>query len=165
MQPMPWSRLVSPRARDTFFDLVVHVLWADGRVTPDELSSARGAAIALELDTSTFGGLFGRVNRTFESLDLGSLGPLERPLAYAAAVWMAFADRELAVTENLLLSRARRALDVGEGMALRIEGLVQATLATRAPVGADAPVRAAELAQLLDQVAALMVDGVTAKVA
>jgi hypothetical protein len=134
-------------------------------VTPDELSSARGAAIALELDTSTFGGLFGRVNRTFESLGLDSLGPVERPLAYAAAVWMAFADRELAVTENLLLLHARRALDVGEGMALRIEALVQATLATRAPVGTDATVRAAELAQLLDQVAALMVDGVTARVA
>jgi len=165
MSPMPWFRLVSPRARDTLFDLVVHVLWADGRVTPDELSSARGAALALELDTTTFGGLFGRVNRTFESLGLEALGPLERPLAYAAAVWMAFADRELAVTENLLLQRTRRALDVGEGMGLRIESLVQAALATRAPVGTDAPVRAAELGQLLDQVTALMIDGVSANVA
>lgn len=162
---MSWSRLVSLRARDALFDLVVHVLWADGRVTPDELSAARGAAIALKLDTSSFGGLFGRVSRTFESLELDSLGPLERPLAYGAAVWMALADRELAVSENLLLQRTRRVLGVGDAMAVRIESLVFASLDTRAPAGADATVRARELEALLDQVTALMLGEPNASVA
>lgn len=158
-------RLVSPRARDVFFDLTVHVLWADGRVTPDELSAARGVAIALGLDTTTFGGLFGRVGRPFESLGLDTLGPLERPLAYACAAWMALADRELAVTENLLLQRTRRALSVGEPMALEIESLVFARLESRAPAGADATVRAAELTELLERVTDLMLGRDRARVA
>jgi hypothetical protein len=162
---MSFTRLVSARARDILFDLGVHVLWADGRVTPDELSAARGMAIALGLDTSTFGGLFGRASRGFESLGLDTLGPLERPLAYACAVWMALADRELAVSENLLLQRTRRVLGVGETMAQRIESMAYEDLGDRAPVGADAAARAAELGALLDRVVALMLGHEAARVA
>jgi len=118
---MPWTRLLSARARDVLYDLLVHVSWADGRITPDELSAARGAADALSMDTSSFGGLFGRVVVSLDAIGLEQLGPLERPLAYAAAVWMAMADQELAVSEHAVLRRARRALDLPEELAGRIE--------------------------------------------
>lgn len=120
---MSWSRMVSVHARDVFFDLLVHVLWADGRVTPEELSAARGAANALGMDTHSFGGLFGRVGRPFEALGLEQLGPLERPMAYAVAVWMAMADGELAISENLLLRRTRQSLDIPDRLASSIEHL------------------------------------------
>lgn len=118
---MSFTRFLSARARDVLFDLLVHVSWADGRITPDELSAARGAADALSMDTSSFGGLFGRVTVSLDAVGLEQLGPLERPLAYAAAVWMAMADQELAVSENAVLRRTRRTLELSEELAGRIE--------------------------------------------
>jgi hypothetical protein len=155
---MTWSRLVSSRSRDVVFDLVVHMLWADGRVTPDELSAARGAANALGMDTSTFGGLFGRVGRPFEALGLEQLGPLERPLAYAAAVWMAMADRELAHSEGSMLRRLQRALSLDHVLSGRIEGMVvDAARAEGNEQPLDAEVRQRALESLLDRVAAQLV--------
>lgn len=114
---MSWSRLVSERARGVLYGLVIHVLQADGRITEDEVSAARGAADALGVDAAPSDG----APRTFESLGLDRLGPLERPLAYAAAVWMAMADRELAISENALLRRTRASLDIPDGLASTIE--------------------------------------------
>ncbi len=119
--PMSFTRFLSSRARDVLYDLLVHICWADGRITPDELSAARGAADALAMDTTSLGGLFGRVAVSLDAIGLDQLGPLERPLAYAAAVWMAMADQELAVSEHAVLRRTRRALDLSEELAERIE--------------------------------------------
>lgn len=157
---MSWTRLLSSRARDVLYDLLVHVSWADGRITPDELSAARGAADALSMDTASFGGLFGRVAVSLESIGLEQLGPLERPLAYAAAVWMAMADQELAVSENTLLRRTRHALDLPEELAGRIElmSIQQAREGSRAPAtsveGSEHRQRSLEV--LFDQVSVAM---------
>lgn len=41
--------ILSPEAREPLLALLVHMIWADNRVSPQEISAARGAAAALGL--------------------------------------------------------------------------------------------------------------------
>ncbi len=120
--PMTWTRFLSPEARDTIFDLVVHVVWADGRLSPDELAGARGAARALGLSEMELGGvLLARAGRPFESLALSALGPLERPFAYGVAAWISQADRRVTVSGDILMRRLRQSLQLSTPLAEAIE--------------------------------------------
>lgn len=119
---MTWRRLITPHGRDVVFDVVVHVAWADGRLSPLEVSAIRSTAEALGLATHDLGAaILGRRGRAFESLELGSLGPLERAFAYGAAVWISVADRHVARSEYQTIRRIGRALGLSDELASRVE--------------------------------------------
>lgn len=120
---MTWRSLLTPHGRDVVFDLVTHVAWADGRLTPVEIVATQGAASALGLALRDLGAaLLSRRTRTFDQLDLASLAPLERGFAYGAAAWLAASDGRIDTTEYHILRRARRALGLADSVASRIEG-------------------------------------------
>jgi hypothetical protein len=119
---MTWRSFLTPAGRDVVFDLVVHLAWADGRLTPIEIVATQGAASALGLALGDLGtALLARRSRSLEQIDLVGLGPLQRPLAYGAAVWMSIADGRMATTEHHALRHIRRALQLGEPLATRID--------------------------------------------
>lgn len=119
---MTWHNLVTPRGRDVIFDAIVHVVWADGRLTPLEVGAVGAAADMLGLAARDLGAtMLARRNRPFESLELGSLGPLERAFAYGAAVWVSIADGRVATSEYHTLLRIGRTLGLRGELAHRIE--------------------------------------------
>jgi len=153
--PGGWFELVSAQGRDVIYDLVVYVLWSDGRLSPDELSAARAAAQALRMNLLAFTGLFHLSGRAYESLGLDILTREEASIAYACAVWMAMADTVLASAEHATLQRLRDSLAVSTGMSSMIHALVARHARARdGLVFPHADERQVSLEELLDAVAA-----------
>lgn len=119
---MTWRTLLGPMGRDLLFDVAAHVVWADGRLTPNEVASVQGLSAALGLPERDLGrALLARRGRPFESLELASAGPLERPLVYGAASWTSMADGHVSPSELQVLRRIMRALALPDALATRID--------------------------------------------
>ncbi|HEU4411089.1 MAG TPA: hypothetical protein VFS43_37900 [Polyangiaceae bacterium] len=103
---------LSPAARALTLEVLALASWADGRVSPAELSAARGAAIALALLgplDGACGALVARP-RALAELDFGALTTRERQLVLAAAAWMTLVDAKRTPAEGEWLDElARRA--------------------------------------------------------
>ncbi len=90
---MTWRTFLADATPDTMFDVAVHVAWADGRLCPSEVIAIKGLATLLDLGMQDLGrALLARQGRALEPRALAELSPLERPLAYAVAAWVAGAD-------------------------------------------------------------------------
>src|SRR5687768_14478953 len=89
-------------SRARVYDVLLCMMWADGRVTRGELIAARGAAIALGLPADTVGHEVATAGKilcgsrdwvhSLHELGLESLDGSEGRLAYACAAWMALTD-------------------------------------------------------------------------
>lgn len=153
---MTWRTLLSPRAREAVFDVVVHFLWADDRLSPLEVLAARAASDALGLTHPDFGrALLARRRNGLESLALSALGPLDRAFAYGGAAWMARADGRVLTSEHDALGRLARALALPSTLAARIDlwawGVCRGALHVRE--------HTAELEELFARIAATLLGG------
>lgn len=98
-------------ARRAVLDVLIAMLWIDGRAAEGELVAARGAATALGLmgidDVVAMGA------PALQDLPLESLDGSERHLAYVAAAWMSLADGVVVPSESTLLESLRQRLELG----------------------------------------------------
>lgn len=111
---MTWSRLLGSDERATVFDVVRESVWADGRLTPDELSASRGTAMALDMlgDPRVVGALARRDSTG--ALELSSLSLIGRRVAFAAAAWIAWIDGEPCLRERTLLAALAARLELDD---------------------------------------------------
>jgi hypothetical protein len=107
---------IGAEATRTVFDVLVCMVWADRKITDDELAAARAAALALGLPSAstTLDEVVRGGAHTLEMLPLESLSRRDGDLTYLCAAWMALADREEAAAERQLLVDLRRRLAIDE---------------------------------------------------
>lgn len=96
------------------FALVLRMAWADGRLTPDEVSALRGALAVLGIDPA-------RVRPTPLP---GALAPTDLPqdrdagvVGFVAAAWLAGVDGEIVESELRVLRDLKRALALSDELA------------------------------------------------
>lgn len=109
---MPAVDHLSPPARAAALDVLVLVSWADGWVSPAELSAVRGAAVALALVDPLDGACGALVEnpRAPTEAELAALSPRERHILLAAGAWMTLVDETRTPSEARALDElARRA--------------------------------------------------------
>lgn len=124
---MTWKTFLGERARDTMFDVAIHVAWADGRLFPSEVIAVQALAGVLELGTQDLGRAFvGRRAREIDTAALSDLSPLERPLTYAIAAWVAWADGRNSRREGESLDGLVDALELDDPLVMAIDRRIAA---------------------------------------
>lgn len=100
-----------------------HMVWADARLSPSELSAVRGVATVLGLDEQARG-LLSKGPMPPSKLALSSLPEPSRRLTYATLVWIALADGVLDANECRVLNSLREDLELDTDSCAAIENLV-----------------------------------------
>lgn len=122
---MTWRTFLAEGSRDTLFDVAVHVAWADGRLCPSEVIAIKGLATLFELGVQDLGrALLARQGRALDARTLAELTPLERPLAYAVAAWIAGADGRTTGREWESLHEVAAALRLDGALVLAVDARV-----------------------------------------
>lgn len=103
---------LSLQSRWKVYECAVRVAWADGRLSAEEVQLGRILAEELGLDGPT--SLAGAVLRAGHSDLPVDIEPQIAGLAYAAAVWMAYADGFLHRRESIVLRNLRARLELDE---------------------------------------------------
>ncbi len=98
---------LSPDARTRVIDALHGVAWADGRLSPEEVSAAHGAALVLGADPlPIYAWRYGPP----PLLAFDGLSPRERRFVFASGAWVALVDGHRARQEvELLRGLGRRA--------------------------------------------------------
>lgn len=156
---MTWSTLIAGRDRDVIFDLVRACVWADGRLSADELAAARGTAIALDVLRSP--GVPGSLARRGDATpDLAGLSLIGRHVAFTTAAWITWIDGPPSHEESKLLARlaARLGLQDQDVEAIAREVARSSDDIRRCETTMSAPDWAIEIDGLLSWAAAFALD-------
>jgi hypothetical protein len=113
---------VRPVVRQTIFDVVVGMAWADSLLGREEILAVQAVADALDLPTSPEGVLdeLDRGAKPMDRLPVGELDPDERRLVFLCAGWLSAVDRTFALGEEGFLDALAQRLGLGENDADRL---------------------------------------------